>query len=287
MVRSKSIAELFLALPLDLARYIVEFAAQQALHTAVSFVLVSKVIQSWTDPFLFHTIARAPFPLQKFITLLSSRNFASPRIIQAREYIRHVYTTSYISRRYLFDLFYRCPNISCLQIATGISTLRDVARTTPRSLRRLYLTDSTWGEQNFSTPFFRNITHLIVFHSPSTMLSGHAESLQKLLTQLHTLYNLTHLCTNILIGYVSQVNELIPKGNLRGLEASSRKLRIFLLSVERWSPESDDDWHMVTTWDMDPRFVVGVLLERCIDLDEMTRWRMQVALPEFIFPENG
>ncbi|KAH8823819.1 hypothetical protein DL96DRAFT_238122 [Flagelloscypha sp. PMI_526] len=285
MRSSMSLAELFAALPVELARYILQIGAHQHYPTAVSLSFVSKTVQSLVDPFLFQTIVLRRYPLLGFIASFSCPSLTSARLIQAREYVRCIFIQSPIPQEHLSQLLVCCPNITCLDIRLHVITLNDLSRITPPCLRRVYLRVLTSDRQGFSIPFFQNITHLTVWYPLAARSLDYIEALQHLLGQLHNLDNLTHFCTNSSTRDISQVRDLMSKDRLKDVEAFSKNLHVSLLSIEEWSPESD--WSLVKAWESDSRLVLGVLFERCRDLDPIIRTRMQAALPDVIIPENG
>ncbi|KAH8823821.1 hypothetical protein DL96DRAFT_1615556 [Flagelloscypha sp. PMI_526] len=280
---SKSMAELFPALPLDLARYIIQVAAHKNYRTASSLSFVSKKVQSWADPSLFHTIVLNQYLLFGFIESSPYASLISPRLIQAREYVQCTFIESFIAPQHLSNLFRWFPNTSCLDIRLNATTLNDFTRTTPLRLRKIYLRYYL-ERQDFGVSFFQNVTHLTVWHSFSITSGDCIAALQHLLAQLPVLHNLTHFCTNVLKRRILDVHDLMSRDRLKGVEASAKNIRVLLFSVEGWYPKSDRFW--VETRESDPRIVFGVLFERCIKLDQIVRTRLHDDIPDVIIPEN-
>ncbi|KAH8823754.1 hypothetical protein DL96DRAFT_1615392 [Flagelloscypha sp. PMI_526] len=253
-------AGVFPALPLDLAQYIIQIAAHQDLHSAVSLSSVSKLVQSWSDPSLFRTITLKRYP-HSILSEVSSRNITSIRLIRARKFIRRVSVVDRIPRGHLDRLLSCCPNLSCLGMAIDISTFNGALIVAPPSLRRIYIKPLRAHAQTLNIPFFQNITHLAFIHSSHLEYYGHIDALQRAATQLRSLPNVTHFCANILIEQISTFFTVMPDASLGPL---ANKFQVFLLYVDcREMPILASPWRdLASKGNLDSRFVALLNLPR-------------------------
>ncbi|KAH8795950.1 hypothetical protein DL96DRAFT_1192639 [Flagelloscypha sp. PMI_526] len=169
-------------LPNDIRLLLFGFAASANHTAALSLSLVSKEVQSWTDPQLFrflHCSARGWFQdalVEGIIAELCSPT-ASPRLARARNYVRVIACRNHISDvtqigKWLATFPY------LTQIALGSTTLPpnpskphfDFTKSYPY-LKRVYLGDLGPYKHflppsihlgGFTTPFWKAITHLQV-----------------------------------------------------------------------------------------------------------------------------
>ncbi|KAH8822145.1 hypothetical protein DL96DRAFT_344188 [Flagelloscypha sp. PMI_526] len=187
-------------LPFDIIRVIFEFSASAHTTGALALTLVSREVQSWSDPHLFKFLVDSEKGSRAFQSLEDmSSDGASPRLIRAREYVRavahrfRVWKVSFL-QQYLALL----PNIQRLYLwlipfpNKEHDEMFNFSQVHP-SLREvsILLPDAYDLAHNaFSRPFWSKITHLQV--SPQSPLS-YAASPFAVASLFAGMSSLTHL----------------------------------------------------------------------------------------------
>ncbi|KAH8828889.1 hypothetical protein DL96DRAFT_1789646 [Flagelloscypha sp. PMI_526] len=165
-------------LPLDILRLLFEFSASTNIESAKVLSLVSKEVQSWTDPHLFQIVRKFGTNSSGIseTSLLGQMCIpdASPRIILARNYVRSlVWDKSVPKGSYTEQALKLFPNLTQLCLWQNIfpanrkDPLKQDFETTQSypSLRRVatcLYSQLSVPPNAFSSPFWMTITHLQV-----------------------------------------------------------------------------------------------------------------------------
>ncbi|KAH8826087.1 hypothetical protein DL96DRAFT_1607142 [Flagelloscypha sp. PMI_526] len=150
------------SIPVEIARLIVQFASH-SLSTSCSLSLVSRQVQTWSDPFLFCTmiISKTQEVSQKMRTFIDSfvSSVPSDRLCRARRYVQIVATLQFNDPdetlyrflgccSHLFSVCVWCHVVPSSFSALHIPTLR-------------WLSLSGWEiPLSFASPVFQSISHL-------------------------------------------------------------------------------------------------------------------------------
>ncbi|KAH8826086.1 hypothetical protein DL96DRAFT_1607140 [Flagelloscypha sp. PMI_526] len=150
------------SLPVDIARLIVEMASR-SLYTACSLSLVSKEVQTWSDPFLFCTVVISVTDIVSKEMELFMDSFTAPtptqRLLRARGYVQIVATQQ------LTDPNKRIPRF--LGCCSNLFSFCNWTQVLSSSFFDLHIMSLKWLSLNgwveplsFKSPVFQSITHL-------------------------------------------------------------------------------------------------------------------------------
>ncbi|KAH8823395.1 hypothetical protein DL96DRAFT_1713811 [Flagelloscypha sp. PMI_526] len=162
-------------LPLDVLRLLFEYAASSSLESAQTLSLVSKEVQFWTDPHLFHTVQRKSHDGDYRLCLLDQMCLpeASTRLVQARNYVRIAAWEDFAPHSNIKRALEKCPNIIQLCLWGNVFPFEpndsgyhpfEITQSYP-SLRRVATNIDDLENippSGFSCPFWMTITHLQV-----------------------------------------------------------------------------------------------------------------------------
>ncbi|KAH8828930.1 hypothetical protein DL96DRAFT_1708103 [Flagelloscypha sp. PMI_526] len=170
-------------LPLDILRLLFEFSASASFESAKSLSLVSREVQSWTDPHLFQIVhGHIGNGCDEFWTCLLDEMCmpdASPRLILARNYVRAVAWKEMVDENsdiekpldHFSNLVQIClwSNFFPGQLDYPLHDRLEITQAYP-SLRRVatcIFDERTTPLNAFGSPFWTAITHLqLLYHCP-------------------------------------------------------------------------------------------------------------------------
>ncbi|KAF8589594.1 hypothetical protein K439DRAFT_1612604 [Ramaria rubella] len=199
----------FRALPIEIIRYIFEFAATPR-RTALALCLLSKQINNWITPILYHTVVFDELTTVIYNSFYSGSNQTRP-------------TARHIRRLYLASV----PHRVLLKDCHGLVDLKLHCYTSPASYHPppiatiTHVTLASYDLNSFMHyPFLRSVTHI---HLAKGFLSSPTSSNRPHTFTPTYLPNLTHLVYNI--GHI-----IVP---LNGLDAILRRF-IHIISPDSW-----------------------------------------------------
>ncbi|KAH8818788.1 hypothetical protein DL96DRAFT_1621944 [Flagelloscypha sp. PMI_526] len=154
--------ENFSVIPPELLMLIVSFAAASCPRTATKLSLVSRQVQSWSDPHIFRNIVieddcGAPEQLEEDYELVVAED-ASPRLLRARTYVRTFSSRQSDTTESQFCKFFSlCPNLFSIAFWEAPLPL-DMASLSFPTLRRMAFQE-TKG-LSLESLLFKTVTHL-------------------------------------------------------------------------------------------------------------------------------
>ncbi|KAH8828919.1 hypothetical protein DL96DRAFT_1595972 [Flagelloscypha sp. PMI_526] len=165
-------------LPLDILRLLLEYSASTRFESARVLSLVSKEVQSWTDPHFFQTVNALFYSGKYAISSLDRMCMpdASPRLVLARNYVRAVAWRSYVPKPfYVKQALENFPDLAQVCIWSTVFPFQPEDTSSQSSLRPFVITQmypplrrvatcidglSTVPPNAFGSPFWTTVTHL-------------------------------------------------------------------------------------------------------------------------------
>ncbi|KAH8818789.1 hypothetical protein DL96DRAFT_1820188 [Flagelloscypha sp. PMI_526] len=212
----------FGVMPTELVTLIVSLAAASCPQTAAKLSLVSRQVQSWSDPHIFRNIvfgddSWSAEDLDEHFSLAIADD-ASPRLVRGRSYIRTFSSKQYEKSTGQFCKFISlCPNIFSIAFWDAELPLGITSLSIP-TLRRMSFQETSG--LSLQSPLFKTVTHL-------DLAGWKFSSLPTL--GVRNMTSLTHLVLSSATIDVSHVEEEVLKG-------AAPSLRLLILRLYEDAP---------------------------------------------------